>query len=464
VLEEVVKSYDFNQEIEVSREELLGIEGQSPMSGIMNLDQMASFVEGFEKYQLIRLSQYDRSSLYIEDEELKFIDNLLDDRVINSLLRYEGYRSGGRVFLPSHFFRAELLKAIKYPEISYRKFCAKEYIGKDRKQNRVFMGLPLNEKKTIDHTQLSQFRTGLSFGQMVNLLVYALYHFNQSGLLGDEVIHGIDSTELANYCNMPLASIEINGHKVRIYDDLDSDCGKRRNKRDKSAYVVGYRLHTLTAINAKTKQSYPLISLLAPANHHDSHFLTPLIQLGRAMGIDLKLITADEAYHDKDGSFHRETELPLVTPISSKTKLPENIDLETKSVVLNDLCDIPMERVGSFSEGHEFKCGAAPGECFHAGACSQYRVIPFDNGYFQRIYHGNEGAGEAVEIRKHSERPFNLLKNQTGLENVRVRSQPALLARTVFSTIGTLILEMAGTRRKSKPSESQQEELLIAVG
>jgi len=185
----VIQSYDFNQEIAVPREELLGMGDQVPTSGIMNLEEMAQFVESFEKNQLIKLSQYNRSPLYIEDEELKFIDNLLDDRIINSLLRYEGYRSGGRVFLPSHFFRAELLKAIKYPEIAYRKFCTKECIGKDRKQNRVFIGLPLNEKKTIDHTQLSQFRTRFTFSQLVNVLVYILHHFKQSGLLGDEVVH-----------------------------------------------------------------------------------------------------------------------------------------------------------------------------------------------------------------------------------------------------------------------------------
>ena len=52
---------------------------------------------------------------------------------------------------------------------------------------------------------------------------------------------------------------------------------------------------------------------------------------------------------------------------------------------------------------------------------------------------------------------LNLLKNQTGLEEVRVRSQHALLARTVFSNIGTLLLEMAGTRRKEKPEKCQGE-------
>lgn len=92
------------------------------------------------------------------------------------------------------------------------------------------------------------------------------------------MLHCVDSSELAVDCQQLLATLEIKGQKIRIYDDIDCDCGKRRNKRNKSAYVVGYRMHTLTAINAKTGHSFPLISLLAPANHHDSNFLLPLVQ------------------------------------------------------------------------------------------------------------------------------------------------------------------------------------------
>ncbi|MFO7839077.1 MAG: hypothetical protein R6X08_06240 [Desulfosalsimonadaceae bacterium] len=69
--------------------------------------------------------------------------------------------------------------------------------------------------------------------------------------------------------------------KIRIYDDIDCDCGVRRKKRDKSGYVVGYRMHTLSAINSETGRCIPLISLLAAANHHDSQFLGPLIGLGQ---------------------------------------------------------------------------------------------------------------------------------------------------------------------------------------
>ena len=174
----------------------------------------------------------------------------------------------------------------------------------------------------IDHTQLSKFRNSLSFVQQVNLLVYFLYHFSQSGLLGDQILHGIDSTELASDCKRPLATLTVKGQKIRIYNDINCDCGKRRNKRDKSIYVIGYRLHTLTVIDAKTGHSFPLVSQLAPANHHDSHFLPFLVNLAQAMGIELQLITADEAYHDKDGSLFEETGVIVTTPPSSKVSLP----------------------------------------------------------------------------------------------------------------------------------------------
>jgi hypothetical protein len=456
VLEEVVRDYDFSQTVEAPLEELIEIEGQLPTAGIMNLEKMANFIDSFNGDCFIGFQSKDRINKYIQDDELKYINDLFDDRIINTLLSYHGYTPSMREFFPSQFFRAELLKAIKYPEFSYRKFCSDECMGMERKRNRIFMGLPLNKKSKIDHTQLCQFRSSLTFVQLVNLLVYVLHHFFRSGLLNEFSLHGVDSTELANFCKTPLASLKINGKKIRIYNDLDCDCGKRRNKRDKSSYVVGYRLHVLTAIDAETGHSFPLIPMLAPANHHDSLFLKPLVQLAQAMGIDLKLVSADEAYNDKDGSL-REIGVELITPVSSKAKLPEHVDSETKAVMCNDFCEIPMQRVGSVKEGHEFKCAADQGECFHSELCSKFREIPFDSGYFQPMFHGSEHSEKSVGIRKNAERPNNLLKNQTGLEDVRVRSQHALLARTIFSNIGTLLLEMAGTRRKKKQKKKQGE-------
>lgn len=456
VLLEFVAEYDFNQAVTAPHEELLGIQQQVPTKGIIKLDEMSQIVDMVNKSRIEKLSNYKRSPIYIKDQELQFIDQMLDDRIINRLLANEGYSPTMREIFPNNLFRAELLKAILYPEISYRKFCTEEYLGLDRKQNRVFVGLPLHKKDMIDHTQLSKFRNSLSFVQQVNLLVYILYHFFKSGLLGDNILHAIDSTELANDCKLPLATLDIKGKKIRIYNDIDCDCGKRRNKRNKSTYVIGYRLHTLTAIDATSSQSFPLVSLLAPANHHDSHFLPFLVSLAQAMGIELKLITADEAYHDKDGSLFADTGVILTTPPSTKVLAPEHTNTETGAVFCHGQCEFPMLHVGVENHQHEYKCNASAEECIHSGKCPRYRMVPVDGGFFQHIPHHTELIQRAHDIRKNCERPFNLLKNQTGLETVRVRSQHATMARCTLSSIAVLFIKMAGQRKKASIDKPQQ--------
>jgi len=458
ILAETVASHDFNKIIDTPREELLGIEEQT-LDGIIKLDEMARFIDMINENRIIKFSSYKRSPIYIKDEELAFVNGVIDDVVINRILSYEGYRPASRDLLPAHFFRAELLKAIKYPEISYRKFCTDEYLGLDRKQNRVFIGLPLHKHDTIDHTQLCKFRSGLSFTQQVNLLVYILHYFNQSGLLGDNVLHGVDSTELANDCRVPLASVDINGKKIRIYNDLDCDCGKRRNKRDKSQFVIGYRLHTLTAIDAQTGLSFPLVSLLAPANHHDRHFLPLLVRLAQAMGVEVKLVTADEAYDDKDGSLYSDTGVIVTAPPSGKVTLPKYVDRNTGAVFCHNECSIPMVHVGTEGQCHEYKCNALPGACSPLRSCSQCRFLPMDRGLFQRIPNSVTMIQQAHDIRKNCERPFNLLKNQTGLETIRVRSQHATIARCTLSSIAVLLIKMAGKRKKKPRNVYRQLQL-----
>jgi hypothetical protein len=73
-----------------------------------------------------------------------------------------------------------------------------------------------------------------------------------------------------------------------------------------------------------------------------------------------------------------------------------------------------------------------------------------DRGLFQRIPFASIDVEEAHDIRKNCERPFNLLKNQTGLEKIRVRSQQATMTRCTLSTIAVLLIKMAGQRKKIK--------------
>ncbi len=460
VLAETVSDYDFSGDVVTQPEELLGIEQQVPTNGIINLKEMAHMIDKVNNNRIIRFSDFKRSCKYIKDQELYFIDKLIDDEIINYLLSYEGYSPAMHDIFPSNLFRAELLKAIKYPEISYRKFCTEEYFDLDRKQNRVFTGLSLSKKEMVDHTQLSKFRCSLTFVQQINILVYILHHFNQSGLLGDNILHGVDSTELASDCKRPLVTLNIKGKKIHVYSDIACDCGKRRNKRDKSVYVIGYRLHTLTAIDAKTGHSFPLVSLLAPANHHDSHFLPFLVNLAKAMGIDVHLITADEAYPDKDGALFKDTEVVLTTPPSSKVSLPKHTDGDTGAVYCHDECTVPMLHVGIEAQKHEYKCSADSSECKLSNSCSQYRILPVEGGLFQRIPHHTKLIQQAHDIRKDCERPFNLLKNQTGLEIVRVRSQHATMARCTLSSIAVLLIKIVDTRKKQTINKPQQLQVL----
>lgn len=464
IIDEIEGNYDYSQTLDVPIDNLIGIGAQQPSGGIRSLPEMAAYVENFHSDNLFDFDSQKKPYPEIVDPEMQFVDQLLDDQIINSFIAPDNYSAPHRDIQPYQLFRMEVLKILKYPEISYRKFCTDEYFGRERKQNRRFVRLPLTTNDQVDHTELCHFRLGLNFHQLMNILVYFLYHFYKSGCLENTVIYGVDSSELPSEIKYPICTIKIKGKKIRIYSDLDCDCGKRRNKRDKSLYVVGYRLHTLTAINPSTGHSFPLVSIVGAANHHDSLFLKPLIKLAQTLGIDIKIITADQAYHDSNASVLNETGVYVVAPASEKATLPGNVLDSPLRVTCNDFCEIPMEFLGTLPEGHEFGCSANPGECMFESTCSHSRIIDFDNGHFQPMLTFHGGSQEAIDIRKNCERPFNLMKKREGLEQTRVKSQQGVVVRSAFTTIVTLLIEMAGTRHKPKKKDDGQKELFAAAG
>ena len=192
--------------------------------------------------------------------------------------------------------------------------------------------------------------------------------------------------------------------------------------------------------------------------------MKPLIKLAQTPGIDMKLITADQAYHDSDGSVLSSTGVYVVAPPSKKTPLPENVLEFPLRVTCNDACEIPMDILGTSKDGHEFKCGANPEECMFESACKKSRTIGFDNGNFQPIPTFYRASQQAIEIRKNCERSFNLMKKREGLEQTRVRSQHRVVVRSTFTTIVTLLIEMAGTRHKSRKKTHKQMEFFAATG
>lgn len=376
-MNEMESDYDCSQTLDVPIEELIGVDAQQAYSGIHSLPEMAGYIENFHSDNLFDFDNRGKPYPEIVDPKLQFIDQLLDDQIINSFIAPDNYSVPHRDIQPYQLFRIELLKILKYPEISYRKYCTDEYFGRERKQNRRFVRLPLNTKDQVDYTELCHFRLGLCFNQLMNVLAYFLHHFYKSECLENTVIYGVDSTELPSEINCPLCTIKVKRKKIYIYSDLDCDCEKHRNKRDKSVYVIGYRIYTLTAINPSTGHSFLLVSIVGAANHHDSLFLKPLIKLAQSLGIDIKLITADQAYHDSDGFVLNETGVYVIAPASEKATLPDNVLEFPLRVTCNDSCESPMEFLGALPEGHEFGCSALipVNACLNLHALNQELLI-----------------------------------------------------------------------------------------
>jgi hypothetical protein len=432
---------------ELSIEEQLGL-GPLP-KGIMSLDQMARFIEDHERV-LFSLPQAWRKQ-HIKDPLLQFIDQLLDDSLLDRLLAPSGMTPSMRTWMPSRLLRIELLRTVRFPEWSVRKFC--DYIESlARKEERAFCHLPLNRKEMCDHSLLSTFRTGLDLERRVNLLVYVLHHFFASGRLGTNVIHLLDSTDVAERINSrPLFKLEFpDGTFVRFYGDLHADCGKRRQKRDKSEMFVGYRVHTLCVADVQSGMAFPLLSVAVAANHHDSQLLEPLLSLAQAIGLELKVLGADEAYADaaKQAKLRQEHDILLVTPPKAKAEVQPNVEQQSGAVFCHGGCEQPMRWLGFDNEdgGHVFCCDAENGACSMASSCPKERIIPIDTGLFGPIPRCIGEAQEVIELRKVTERPFNLLKHMDGMEPCRMKTHKTIAAQLVFSQITGLFKVMAQLR------------------
>ena len=120
-----------------------------------------------------------------------------------------------QLIFPYHLFRAELLKSLKYPEISYRKYCDIELNNLERKTNRAFVGLSLRNNVFISHSQLSQFRTALTFSQMVNVMVYVIHLFLKSGKLGSDSGESAHQNRIVSFL-MAVAAVTREGDERRL--------------------------------------------------------------------------------------------------------------------------------------------------------------------------------------------------------------------------------------------------------
>lgn len=459
---EVMANYNPEQSKHVPLHELTNMPELSP--GIIPLHEMAKYIDNLNCNLLPFTNQSHHR--YLIDPELHFIDALLDDLVLDSILAIPSYNPAMRTVSLAQLFRAELLKALRYAEMSYRNYCRLIINQLEHKTVRAFLHLPRHKKTCIHHSQLSKFRTQMTMAQMLNLMVYAT-HLLLQRLKPPQPFHlgGVDSSDLASSCGpVPLATLTVGDKKVRIYSELDADCGKRRKKRNKSEYFVGYRLHTLVALDPQNGHHYPLLSMVAPANHHDKLFLPQLVAFAGAMGLPIQVITADAAYGDaqQNRQIKQAHGVTVITPASQQVKTPAQVDPERGQVFCDDYCEIPMRYLGSTGTGHEFGCDASPHECFRAPGCPQGREIPFDSGRFGQMPDIFPEVDRIRLLRKHMERSYNLFKHRAGLERLRLKSQHVVQAAATLAHLATVLAAMAAHHRLAG-KEKRPKQLPLAA-
>jgi len=462
VMAEVKKRYEDNSLPTFTTEELLNI--ALPPKEIMTLDDMKRMKNTIK--QSIAFYMDPRKTSYM-DPELRQINSLLDDVILNQLLAPSSYSPAQREKTPAMFFRAELLHSLKRAELSYRKFCTEEINNLERKNYRTFIGLPLNRKVNIYDSELCAFRKSMTLTQQLNVLVYIISLLFETDLLGKNVVWGIDATDLAaKIKSHPIASISVTidgkKEKISIYDQLDTDCGERRNKSDRSRFYVGYKVHTLSVINPITQMAYPLFSLLAPANHHDTPLLKPVIAFGKALGLELSLVVVDEGYDCSDHEMMDTFDVTIVAPRRKRVTLPQDVEIDTENtrVYCHADCSTPMHFVGRDGGFVEFHCGDESNKCPFRLTCSRGRFIALDNGCFGPLPTSVKNRDALESTRKVIERPFNYIKNRNGQQRITVKSQHSAQVVETISVIAVLLIEIAG-QRKEKQIVSNQFELAL---
>jgi len=449
---------------ELTQAQRIGL-GEIPR-GVMTVEEMRQALHAHQESVLqLRFPSRRRQ---LKDPVLRKMDELLEDSFLDQLLATPGMTPAMRTWMPAQMLRVELLRTYRYPEWSVRKYC--EHLSAlEHKEERAFCHLSLLRKESPDHSLLSRFRSSLSHEMRINLMVFILTYFLSGDFVGEGTLYALDSTDVAIPINsQPLVKLELPGlGHIRLYADLDCDCGKRRKKRDKSSHFVGYRIHTLCIVDVQRQYAFPLLSLALAANHHDSQVLEPMVALAQAIGLDLRVLSLDEAYANAktQKSFLEERGLLAVTTPQSKVAAPADVDAKRGQVFCHAACERPMTWRGYDREdgGHLFTCGDQESSCLFDWVCPKERIIPIDTGLFGPIPHSKPWSREVQNSRKVAERPFNLLKNMDGMEPCRMRTRATFSAQMVFSQMIGLFKVMAELRAQPKKrGRAVQEELFAA--
>ncbi len=81
VVDEVMNNYDYSHALDIPIEELISIDSQMPSEGNRSLLEMAAYIKKFHSDNLFDFDKRIKPHNEIVDQELLFIDQLLDDHI-----------------------------------------------------------------------------------------------------------------------------------------------------------------------------------------------------------------------------------------------------------------------------------------------------------------------------------------------------------------------------------------------
>ena len=93
VLDEVVNGYNFSQEVKTPMAELLGIQEQSSLAGIMDLEAMARFIDSHNNSFLWLYPNFPTSKLLVKSFRLAFKQGfILHENAVEFVQGYQHHR------------------------------------------------------------------------------------------------------------------------------------------------------------------------------------------------------------------------------------------------------------------------------------------------------------------------------------------------------------------------------------
>ena len=393
-------------------------------------------VNSFEQLSLIRFRKNET------DSDLDIIDLLINDIKIESVFRDLVCHMGRKPYHSFQIIRAHILKAIKKIP-SFNMLC-KEL--RNHRSYRNFCKLK-NKQRSLSPGTLSNFRKKVTDEHIIKLILVFIRQAVDIGLFDGSQVWIADSTDIESPCSgKPIDFIIENGKKKALFTDSTARKGVHSVKKCGTRYYIGHKKHSLMLVLPDGNKAIPLLSLVSPADCHDSNYLMPLIDLALSLGLKIKYVVCDLAYIDettKEKAF--EKGVLVITDKKSNSLIPSDTDEKTGT----PLCFLgePMKWLGynpDFKE-HYYGCSLQnPSECICSGTCLKERIISYEEfpHSFNVIPAHCSLVKKLLKTRKLCESGFWRNKYSEGLNNMTLMGQYNVLFMSCIADICEILSEL----------------------